>query len=193
MASGWGPWLATFLVLPFAFGCRGTSVKAPTSPESACVFGNILVDEQYVPDAVVMHEVGEVYAPPFASPPTAHTFTNGDFFFENVKPGRYYLARIKLGNELHTVAATSEAELGPMVFEVAPGAVHYAGSLRMTTGGAPALGAGSSNIQRAAQPDPRTILENLLPHLAKTGWDTRVRAQLGALGTGARAADAVKH
>jgi len=154
-------------------GCGGHSIGRVKSAESACVYGNIVVDDNYVPTNVIMHELGVVYAPPFASPPAATTFNNGDFFFDNIKPGRYYLARFMVGRDMYAFVATSEKELAPMLFEVRPGASHYMGTFRVKTG-VGSIFSPKFDFQRAAHPDEAELLRTLMPHLAGTGWDARV-------------------
>src|SRR5260221_3220506 len=125
MASKTKGMLALSALIAAGAGCGGHSIQRVESPESACVYGNIVVDDAYVPNNVIMHEVGVVYVPPFASPPTAATFDNGDFFFDNVKPGRYNLASFMVGNDMYACSPTSDAELAPMIFEVKSGARFY--------------------------------------------------------------------
>jgi hypothetical protein len=164
-------------VLALCTACGGRSIERVESADSACVYGNIVVDDGYVPNNVIMHEVGVVYAPPFASPPTAVTFDNGDFFFDNVKAGRYYLARFMVGNDMFAFAASSEEELEPMVFEVKPGEAHYYGSFRATSGRGSVFSP-AFDFQRATHPDESEIARTLMPHLSGTGWDARVQAAL---------------
>jgi hypothetical protein len=173
MASKIAGALALAALVAASAGCGGHSIQEVESPDSACVYGNIVVDEDYVPNNVIMHEVGVVYAPPFASPPTATTFDNGDFFFDNVKPGRYYLARFMVGRDMYAFSATSEAELAPMIFEVKSGAAFYMGSFHATSGKGSIFSPGF-DFARSAHPDEATILRNLMPHLAGTGWAERV-------------------
>ncbi len=154
-------------------GCGGHSIQKVESPESACVYGNIVVDDGYVPNAVIMHELGVVYAPPFASPPTATTFDNGDFFFDNVKPGRYYLARFMVGNEMYAFSASTEEELAPMLFDVKPGESHFYGAFHAESGKG-SIFSPAFDFQRAAHPDEAQVLRALMPHLMGTGWDQRV-------------------
>ncbi len=154
-------------------GCGGHSIGKVESPESACVYGNIVVDDGYVPNAVIMHELGVVYAPPFASPPTATTFDNGDFFFDNVKPGRYYLARFMVGRDMYAFSATTEEELAPMLFEVKAGESHFFGAFHAQSGKG-SIFSPAFDWQPAAHPDEAEVLRALLPHLTGTGWDQRV-------------------
>lgn len=176
MASKTTGALALSILVAASLGCGGHSIREAESPESACVYGNIVVDDGYVPNNVIMHEVGVVYAPPFASPPTATTFDNGDFFFDNVKPGRYYLARFMVGRDMYAFSATSEAELAPMIFEVESAAAFYMGSFHATTGKG-SIFSPNFDFARSAHPDEATVLRTLMPHLAGTAWAQRVASK----------------
>jgi len=166
-------------LLALLSGCGGGGIGHAQGPDSACVYGSIVVDENDVPNAVIMHELGVVYAPPFASPPTATTFTDGTFFFDNVKPGRYYLARFMVGQDMFAFAATTEKALEPMLFVVAPGEAHYMGSFHAKTG-VGSIFSPSFDFPRVDHPDAPAVLKSLSPHLAGTGWERILAPQQAA-------------
>jgi hypothetical protein len=134
------------------------------------VYGNIQIDDGYVPNAVIIQELGVVYAPPFKSPPQATTYDDGTFFFDNVKAGKYYLARFMVGQTMYAFSATSEKELEPMLFEVKAGEAHYYGSFLVKTG-VGSVFSPAFDFQRASHPDAAKIRSSLAPHLQGTGWD----------------------
>ena len=67
-------------------GCMGPAkIKPASNPKASAAYGNITIPDKYITN-VMLYKVGEIYAPPFKSPPRSHTYMNGNFFFEASKP-----------------------------------------------------------------------------------------------------------
>jgi hypothetical protein len=125
---------------------------------------------------VTLYKVGEVYAPPFKSPPQSHTYTNGNFFFENLAPGKYFLASFMSGNEIFYFNFTGlkkEEFLKKVAIEIKPGAVVYLGSYKVTGIERNFLKSDTFDIKHSDKPGKTTILKQLEEAAKGTGWDQR--------------------
>ena len=81
--------ISIVILIAFLVGCMGAApIKHAAGPDASAAYGNISIPDKYITN-VMLYKVGEVYAPPFKSPPKGHTYTNGNFFFENLEPGKY--------------------------------------------------------------------------------------------------------
>jgi hypothetical protein len=119
-------------------GCvsRGGPVK-PASPSRAMVYGHLDLPVEVRDEIQWIHlyNLGEVYAPPFKKPPVARFFPNGDFFAENVKPGKYYVHHLAAGFEAFYLYPPDMSEAKQVVLdrvvEVQAGQIAYLGNHRI--------------------------------------------------------------
>jgi hypothetical protein len=116
-------------------GCMsgGGGIQA-ASPEAAMVYGHLDLPQQVREEIQWIHvyDLGEVYAPPFKKPPAVRFFPNGDFFVENVRPGKYYVHHVVAGFEAFYLypADISEAKAAvtERAVEVKAGQLAYLGN-----------------------------------------------------------------
>ena len=119
-----------------------------------------------------------LYVPPFKSPPKAHTYNNGNFFFENIRPGKYYLQGFMSGSLDFTFTFRSKEELDRAAFLVRPGELHYVGSYEVTGMKNGFFSPGSFDIERVQRPDKEKIFREIMEAAAGTGWDKRIEKYL---------------
>jgi hypothetical protein len=164
-------------ILAILSGCFGAApIKKMNDPSLSAAYGNITLPDNKVINRVILYKVGEVYAPPFKSPPQSHTYTNGNFFFENLKPGTYYLASFMSGNEafyFNYRGLKEEEFLKQVAIEIKPGTVNYLGSYQVTGIERNFLKSDTFEIKRSDTPDKNTILKHLQQAAKGTGWDQR--------------------
>jgi hypothetical protein len=123
-----------------------------------------------------MYKVGEIYAPPFKSPPQSHTYNNGNFFFENLTPGKYYLASFMSGNNafyFNYSGIKDEDFLKKVAIDIKPGTVVYFGSYEVTGIERNFFKSDTFDIKRSKKPGRKTILKHLQKATKGTGWDKR--------------------
>ena len=157
-------------------GCGAPPIKPVEGPSSAAAYGNITLPDNKVITRVILYKVGEVYAPPFKSPPQSHTYMNGNFFFENLTPGKYFLASFMSGNVAFyfNYRGIKEKEfIKKYAINIKPGSVKYLGSYRVTGIEKHWFSSGSFKIKRSKKPRPKTILKHLIKASKGTGWDKR--------------------
>lgn len=119
-------------------GCAsgGGPIK-PASPSKAMVYGHLDLPKQVRDEIQWIHvyNLGEVYAPPFKKPPQVRFFPNGDFFVENVKPGKYYVHHLVAGFEAFYLYPPNMREGKEVVLdrvvEVQEGQLAYLGNHRI--------------------------------------------------------------
>jgi hypothetical protein len=109
----------------------------PPSETGAMLYGSVELPEQ-VRDGVqwlIVYEVGVVYAPPFKSPIKARVFPNGDFYMENVSPGKYFVHDVVADFEAFYLYPPSMSDAKDVALkhavDVAPGSVTYLGRYRI--------------------------------------------------------------
>lgn len=179
---------AVSLLLLVGFSaCGGASpnLEPVASPESGAVIGSIKVPGGI--NNVSLLELGKVYAGPFAPPPRGHVYTNGMFVFENLKPGTYFIDAFLSGrNRYSLVTARNTAEAEKWVkkygFEVKPGAIHYYGSLEVTSETGPGFfTAGKFALRRTGRPSEKEILQELMQFTAGSGWEKKFQQRLRRL------------
>ena len=157
-------------------GCLGAaSVKPLAGPEYSAVYGNISLPDGHITN-VMLYKVGEVYAPPFKSPPKGHTYTNGDFFFENLAPGKYFLVGFMAGQEafyFNYRGLKEEEFLNEVAVEIRPGSVTYIGSYEVTGIDRNFIKSDTFDIKRSETPSKNRILTHLKDVTKGTGWDQR--------------------
>lgn len=158
-------------------GCSGTArIKPVAGPESAAAYGNIsLPDNRHITN-VMLYKVGEVYAPPFKSPPRGHTYMNGNFFFENLKPGKYFLVGFMSGQDafyFNYRGMKDEEFIKKAAVDIGPGSVTYLGSYQVTGIERNFIKSDTFDIKRSNKPGKNSILEHLKEAAKGTGWDQR--------------------
>ena len=166
------------IVITFALtGCFGAApIKPVSGPESSAAFGNITLPDNKVITRVILYKVGEIYAPPFKSPPQSHTYTNGNFFFENLPPGKYYLASFMSGNRhfyFNFRGIDKEEFLEKVAIDIKPGTINYLGSYEVTGITENFFASDTFDIKASKKPAPKTILKHLAEAAKGTGWDKR--------------------
>ena len=162
-------------------GCAGVK-PVELEPGTGYIYGSILIDGQSLPDKITLYEYGKVYATPFVNPPTAHIYTNGVFFFENLKPGKYYLASFYAGNELYRLQTSgSKTELEKHLYEIKPGSLVYVGAYNAKVKNRPLFGSGEFGFERVSTPDEKAVLVDLIKFMEDTGWDKIIKKRLSML------------
>ena len=158
-------------------GCfDSTPIKQASDPSHSAAYGNITLPDNKVITRVILYKVGEVYAPPFKSPPQSHTYTNGNFFFEDLTPGKYYLASFMSGNNafyFNYRGLKDEEFLNEVAIDIKPGSVVYLGSYHVTGIERNFLKSDTFDIKRSKKPAKTTILKHLQKAAKGTGWDKR--------------------
>lgn len=165
----------TFIVAMLS-ACGTTSIRPVANPASSAAYGNITLPDNKVITRVILYKVGEVYAPPFKSPPQSHTYMNGNFFFENLTPGKYYLASFMSGNVafyFNYRGIKNEKFLNKVAINIKPGTVNYLGSYRVTGIERNLFKSDTFEIKRSKKPTKNTILKHLKDAAKGTGWDKR--------------------
>lgn len=164
------------LVAIMLTGCMGAApIKHAAGPDASVAYGNITIPDNYITN-VMLYKVGEVYAPPFKSPPRGHTYTNGNFFFENLEPGKYYLVGFMAGQEafyFNYQGLEKEEFLEKVAIEVRPGEVAYLGSYEVTGIERNLIKTDTFDIKLSDTPTRSTILTHLKEAAKGTGWDQR--------------------
>lgn len=165
------------IITVFLSGCLGVApIKQVGDPDYSAAYGNITLPDNKVITRVILHKIGEVYAPPFKSPPQSHTYMNGNFFFENLKPGKYYLASFMSGNYafyFNYRGLKDEEFLKEVAIEIQPGTVNYLGSYLVTGIEKNFIKSNTFDIKRTKKPGRKTILKHLKEASKGTGWDKR--------------------
>ena len=157
-------------------GCGAAPIKPVADPDFSAAYGNITLPDNKVITRVILYKVGEVYAPPFKSPPQSHTYMNGNFFFENLKPGKYFLASFMSGNEafyFNYRGLKDEEFLKKVAVDIRPGTVTYLGSYEVTGIERNFIKSDTFDIKRSKKPGKKTILKHLKEAAKGTGWDKR--------------------
>ena len=168
---------AIVLLTAILAGCFGAApIKPVSKPEAAAAFGNISLPNNMYITNVMLYKVGEVYAPPFKSPPHSHTYTNGNFFFENLEPGKYFLVGFMSGQDafyFNYRGIEEEEFIKEVAVDIKPGATVYLGSYLVTGIERNLLKSDTFEIKRSNTPDKKTILKHLQEAAKGTGWDVR--------------------
>ena len=179
--------LSTILIAAITAVLSGCFSAAPIKPVAdqshSAAYGNITLPDNMVITRVILYKVGEVYAPPFKSPPQSHTYTNGNFFFENLKPGKYYLASFMSGNSafyFNYRGLKDEEFLKKVAVDIKPGSTVYLGSYQVTGIERNFLKSDTFEIKPSKTPGKSTILEHLKQAAKGTGWDKRFANALNA-------------
>lgn len=168
--------ISTAIMVAILVGCMGAApIKPAAGPEVSVAYGNISLPDKYITN-VMLYKVGEVYAPPFKSPPKGHTYTNGNFFFENLEPGKYYLVGFMSGQEafyFNYRGLEDEEFLKEVAIEIKSGAVTYLGSYKVTGIERNFIKTDTFDIKPSETPTSSKILTHLKEVAKGTGWDRR--------------------
>lgn len=165
------------LVLIFLAGCGAAPIQPVSGPSAALAYGNITLPEGNI-TSVMLNKVGVVYAPPFKSPPEGHVYTNGNFFFENLEPGKYFIVGFMAGQNAFyfNYYGIKEADfLKNVAIEVKPGSATYVGSYKVTGITHNFIKTDTFDIKPSKTPSSSTILKHLIEATRGTGWDARLK------------------
>ena len=166
--------IATILVTIIT-GCGAPAIRPVSGPKAAAAYGNITLPAGNI-TSVMLYKVGVVYAPPFKSPPQSHTYTNGNFFFENLEPGKYLLMGFMAGQEafyFNYTGIKEEKLISEVAVDIKPGSVIYLGSYEVTGIDRNFFKNDTFDIKRSKTPGKDTILKHLKEAAKGTGWDAR--------------------
>lgn len=131
-------------IITVAFAAMLTAINMDCSAEplnppvdglsSAAAYGNISLPAGNITN-VVLYKVGEGDEPPIEVPLKAHTFAHGDFFIENLEPGKYFLKVFSAGKaqfDFNYRGVSESKFVEENAIEVKPGSVTYMGSYVVT-------------------------------------------------------------
>jgi hypothetical protein len=171
----------TMLVMAAAMmlmaGCSGVGpIRPAANSQAAAAYGNISLPQGHITH-VMLYKVGEVYAPPFKSPPEGHTYTNGDFFFENLESGEYFLVGFMSGQDafyFNYRGIEKDEFIKEVAVNIRPGSITYLGSYNVTGIDRNFIKTDTFDIERSDTPSKNTVLNNLKEAAAGTGWDQRI-------------------
>jgi len=171
----------TMLVIAMAVvmmaGCSGVApIKPAANSEAAAAYGNITLPQGHITN-VMLYKVGVVYAPPFKSPPKGHIYVNGNFFFENLEPGKYFLVGFMSGQDafyFNYQGIEKEEFIKKVAVDIKPGSIAYLGSYEVTGIDRHFIKSDTFDIKRTNTPSKTSILKHLKEAAAGTGWDQRM-------------------
>jgi hypothetical protein len=153
--------------------CSANQIEPVSGPDVAMAYGNISLSGGYITD-VVLYKVGEGGAPPIDVPHQSHVYDNGDYFFENLEPGTYFLMSFAAGNERFNFnyRSTDQAKfINGDAVEVKRGSVTYLGSYDVKKVGQNSQNGDSFEIVRSQTAARILILKHLKEEARGTGWD----------------------
>jgi hypothetical protein len=133
------PWIwSLLLIAALASGCASHSGPPQTAtPSTAMIYGHLDLPEEVRDQIQWIHiyDLGAVYVPPFKTPVVARFFPNGDFYAENVQPGKYYVHHLVAGYEGFYLyppdMSEGKAVIMERVVEVGAGEIVYLGNHRI--------------------------------------------------------------
>ena len=156
-------------------GCGAPAIRPVSGPGAAVAYGNITMPAGNITN-VMLYKVGEIYAPPFKSPPQSHAYTNGNFFFEDLAPGKYFLMGFMSGQEafyFNFQGIDEQKFINEVAVDIKPGSVFYLGSYQVTGIDRNFFKTDTFDIKRSNTPTKATILKHLREATKGTGWDAR--------------------
>ena len=160
-----------FLVsLAAVMGCAAAASQPQPVDTSAraLVYGHIEASKPI--QAVRLAKIGS------ARHPWATVLPNGDFYFDNVAPGRYGLMQFNAGGERHLLLTGDTTNNKRFIVDVVPGGVHWVGSWRVTGKKDNTFRPDEFTITRTSSPDSKALLARLRPALAGSGWEKKIGA-----------------
>jgi hypothetical protein len=168
--------LASLTIMVLA-GCGSAPIQPVSDPSAAIAYGNITLPEGNI-TSVLLNKVGVIYAPPFKSPPEGHVYTNGNFFFENLEPGKYFIVGFMAGQNafyFNYYGMKEDEFMKKMAIEVKPGSTVYLGSYKVSGITHNFIQTDTFNIEPSKTPSRSTILKHLIDATKGTGWDERLK------------------
>ena len=122
---------------------------------SGMVYGHLALDARI--EAVELAPIAGVRRP------STRVLPNGDFYFADVAPGQYVVARVKVHGDWREL--TSERGVHALTLPVDAGAINYAGSWDLTNS------ADGFVATPSERPGSDVLLKRLRFSLRGTGWD----------------------
>lgn len=165
----------TAMLVVLIAGCGTAPIEPVSGPDASAAYGNITLPNGAITN-VMFYKVGEIYAPPFKSPPTSHTYNNGNFFFVNLEPGKYFLMGFMAEQQAFyfNYGGIKEDEfMNKMAIEIKPGIVTYLGSYEVTGIDRHFFKTDTFDIKRSKTPTRENILNHLKEAAKGTGWEVR--------------------
>jgi hypothetical protein len=153
--------------------CSAVPINPVSSPDVAMAYGNITLPEGNITD-VLLYKVDEGDAPPVKSPHQSHTYANGDYFIENIEPGKYFLREFVAGKEQFNLnyQGIDEAKfIKDVAVEVKHGSATYFGSYDVTGIDNKFQKSSSYAITHNKYAARMLILKHLKAEVQGTGWD----------------------
>jgi hypothetical protein len=143
-------------------------IRDRTDPTQGMIVGHIRYPGHVI-HGVRLYEEGTSYFAMEPRSPRAHVFPNGDFVFENVKPGAWRLLCFYSGGITYALMTHDTKDDPRHLYEVRPGEITYVGSYVTEDG---------YRIGPAARPQLAEILGGLLPLVRGTFWEQAVKRRL---------------
>jgi hypothetical protein len=156
--------------------CGAEPINPVSGPEAAAAYGNISLPEGNISN-VLLYKVGEGDAPPIQSPHQCHTYTNGDYFIENLEPGKYFLMGFTAGKQKFNFnyQGLSEAEfIKDAAVEIKRGSITYFGSYDVKGIDQKFQKSAAFEITHSKTAAKILILKHLKEDAQGTGWDKRI-------------------
>jgi hypothetical protein len=98
---------------------------------------------------------------------SATVLPNGDFYFADLAPGQYVVARVDVGGRWRTLA--SDNGVSTLIVAVEAGAINYAGSWELDANGKDAF-----DVVPSMRPGSDVLLKRLRFSLRGTGWEKKI-------------------
>jgi hypothetical protein len=163
----------TAILVTLVTGCSTGEIKPVTGPEAAAAYGHITMPVGDISN-VMLYKVGESYTPLIKPSPSSHVYPNGDYFFENLEPGKYFLLGFMSGQEAFYFnhQGIDDAKFQKeFTFDIKPGSVNYLGSFEVMGIDRNYQRSVYFDIKRSKIPTKSTILKHLIGETKGTGWD----------------------
>jgi hypothetical protein len=128
-----------------------------------------------------MAACGSMAVRPVSSPGMAAAYGNvtlpeGNIFFENLQPGKYYLMGFMSGQNafyFNYRGVEKEKFINEVAIDIKPGSTSYMGSYEVTGIDRNFFKSNTFDIRRSDKPSRNAILAHLKEAAAGTGWDER--------------------
>jgi hypothetical protein len=156
--------------------CGAAPIKPASGPMAAAAYGNISLPSGVI-SSVLLYKVGEGNKPPTEWPHKGHIFANGDFFFENVKPGTYFLKGFTAGKERFNFkygGVDAADSISKAAVEIKPGSISYMGSYDVVGIDKRFKKGPDFEIVRSKTAVRILILKNIKEQSKSSGWDKQI-------------------